>query len=134
MGMRLYVGNIPFSTTEQDLQDLFGTAGQVASVNVVRDMATGRARGFAFVEMATEADAQKAIEQLHDQRFRRPQPDRQRSPAASRAFRRLRRQRSGGGEPSARAPLVGAVSSLAPGGPAGPPGAGTEMVIERVAH
>ena len=63
MGLRLYVGNIPFSTTEQDLQDLFGTAGQVASVNVVRDMATGRARGFAFVEMATEADAQAAITQ-----------------------------------------------------------------------
>jgi RNA recognition motif-containing protein len=65
MGTRLYVGNIPFSTTEQDLQDLFGTAGQVASVNVVRDMATGRARGFAFVEMASDADAQNAITQLH---------------------------------------------------------------------
>jgi cold-inducible RNA-binding protein len=85
MGMRLYVGNIPFSTTEQDLQDLFGTAGQVASVNVVRDMATGRARGFAFVEMATEADAQKAIEQLHERDFggrnltvneARPRPER----------------------------------------------------------
>ena len=69
MGMRLYVGNIPFSTTEQDLQDLFGTAGQVASVNVVRDMATGRARGFAFVEMASDADAQNAIAQLHDKDF-----------------------------------------------------------------
>jgi RNA recognition motif-containing protein len=69
MGLRLYVGNIPFSTTEQDLQDLFGTAGQVASVNVVRDMATGRARGFAFVEMATEADAQNAITQMHGRDF-----------------------------------------------------------------
>ncbi len=69
MGMRLYVGNIPFNTTEQDLQELFGTAGQVASVNVVRDMATGRARGFAFVEMASEADAQKAITELHERDF-----------------------------------------------------------------
>jgi cold-inducible RNA-binding protein len=85
MGTRLYVGNIPFSTTEQDLQDLFAGAGQVASVNVVRDMATGRARGFAFVEMATDADAQKAIEQLHDRSFggrnltvneARPRPER----------------------------------------------------------
>ena len=69
MGLRLYVGNIPFSTTEQDLQDLFGAAGQVASVNVVRDMATGRARGFAFVEMATEADAQAAITQMNGHDF-----------------------------------------------------------------
>jgi cold-inducible RNA-binding protein len=85
MGTRLYVGNIPFSTTEQDLQDLFAAAGQVASVNVVRDMATGRARGFAFVEMASDADAQKAIQQLHDRDFggrnltvneARPRPER----------------------------------------------------------
>jgi len=69
MGQRLYVGNIPFSTTEQDLQELFSGAGQVASVNVVRDMATGRARGFAFVEMASDGDALKAIEQLHDRDF-----------------------------------------------------------------
>jgi cold-inducible RNA-binding protein len=69
MGMRLYVGNLPFSATEQDLQDLFAAAGQVASVNVVRDQATGRARGFAFVEMASEADAQKAINDLHDRDF-----------------------------------------------------------------
>jgi cold-inducible RNA-binding protein len=69
MGLRLYVGNIPFSTTEQVLQVLLGSAGQVASVNVVRDMATGRARGFAFVEMATEADAQNAITQMHGRDF-----------------------------------------------------------------
>lgn len=69
MGMRLYVGNLPFSATEQDLQDLFGGVGQVASVSVVRDQATGRARGFAFVEMASDADAQKAINDLHDRDF-----------------------------------------------------------------
>jgi len=69
MGMRLYVGNLPFSTTEQDLQDLFAAAGPVESVSVVRDMATGRARGFAFVEMATEEGARKAIADLHDHSF-----------------------------------------------------------------
>jgi cold-inducible RNA-binding protein len=69
MGRKLYVGNIPFNSTEQDLQDLFAAAGTVETVNVMRDMATGRARGFAFVEMATDEDAQKAIDQLHDQPF-----------------------------------------------------------------
>ena len=66
MGRKLYVGNLPYSTGEQDLQDLFGKIGAVDSVSVMRDMATGRARGFAFVEMATDADAQKAITELHD--------------------------------------------------------------------
>ena len=69
MSMRLYVGNLPFSAAEQELQDLFGTIGQVTSVHVVRDMATGRARGFAFVEMASDDDARKAIAQLHDRDF-----------------------------------------------------------------
>jgi cold-inducible RNA-binding protein len=69
MGTRLYVGNLPFSTTEQDLQDLFSTAGPVESVSVVRDMATGRARGFAFVEMANEDAARKAIADFHERDF-----------------------------------------------------------------
>ena len=69
MGRKLYVGNLPYETGEQDLQDLFGQAGSVESVSVMRDMATGRARGFAFVEMATDADAQKAIAELHDKAF-----------------------------------------------------------------
>jgi cold-inducible RNA-binding protein len=69
MGRKLYVGNIPYTAGEQDLQELFGACGQVETVSVMRDMATGRARGFAFVEMATDADAQKAIEQLHDKPF-----------------------------------------------------------------
>jgi RNA recognition motif-containing protein len=66
MARKLYVGNLPYDTGEQDLQALFGEAGTVESVSVMRDMATGRARGFAFVEMATEEDAQKAIEQLNN--------------------------------------------------------------------
>lgn len=69
MGRKLYVGNLPFSAGEQDLQELFGQCGQVESVSVMRDAATGRARGFAFVEMATDADAQKAVAELHDKAF-----------------------------------------------------------------
>lgn len=66
MGRRLYVGNLPYTTTEEQLTDLFSRAGQVESVRVMRDMATGRARGFAFVEMASDEDAQKAISEFND--------------------------------------------------------------------
>jgi RNA recognition motif-containing protein len=69
MARKLYVGNLPYTTTEQDLQDLFAGAGTVETVNLMRDMATGRARGFAFVEMATDADAQQAITMLNDRDF-----------------------------------------------------------------
>ena len=65
MGRRLYVGNLPYKTTDEDLTDLFGQAGPVDNVRVMRDQATGRARGFGFVEMATDEGAQKAIEQFH---------------------------------------------------------------------
>ena len=66
MGRRLYVGNLPYSTTEDQLTELFSRAGKVDNVRVMRDMATGRARGFAFVEMASDEDAQKAITELHE--------------------------------------------------------------------
>jgi cold-inducible RNA-binding protein len=66
MARKLYVGNLPYDTNYQDLGALFATAGTVDSVNVMRDMATGRARGFAFVEMATDEDAQKAISMLNE--------------------------------------------------------------------
>ena len=69
MSKKLYVGNIPYETNENDLQALFAEAGAVESVNVVRDRETGRARGFAFVEMATDQDAQAAVTQLHDRAF-----------------------------------------------------------------
>jgi len=65
MARKLYVGNLPYDTGEQDLESLFAAAGTVENVNVMRDMATGRARGFAFVEMATEEEAQNAISQFH---------------------------------------------------------------------
>jgi cold-inducible RNA-binding protein len=85
MSTKLYVGNIPYDTTEQDLESLFAQAGAVQTVNVMRDRDTGRARGFAFVEMASEADAQAAINQLNERPFggrtltvneARPQPAR----------------------------------------------------------
>ncbi|MPY89182.1 MAG: RNA-binding protein [Luteitalea sp.] len=69
MARKLYVGNLPYETGEQDLRELFASAGTVESVSVMRDMATGRARGFAFVEMATDEDAQNAIDQLNNQQF-----------------------------------------------------------------
>jgi RNA recognition motif-containing protein len=65
MSRKLFVGNLPYETMEQDLEVLFGQAGQVETVSVMRDRMTGRARGFAFVEMASDDDAQKAITQLN---------------------------------------------------------------------
>ena len=61
MGRRLYVGNLPYTTGEAELQELFSRAGNVESVRVMRDAATGRARGFAFVEMATDEEAQNCF-------------------------------------------------------------------------
>jgi RNA recognition motif-containing protein len=65
MSRKLFVGNLPFSTSEGELQDLFEQAGAIESVRVMRDMATGRARGFAFVEMQTDEDAQTAIQRFN---------------------------------------------------------------------
>jgi RNA recognition motif-containing protein len=66
MSRKLYVGNLPYQTGETELQELFARAGTVETVNLVRDKATGRARGFAFVEMSTDEEAQKAITELND--------------------------------------------------------------------
>ena len=66
MGRRLYVGNLPYETGENDLQELFARAGTVDNVKLVRDMATGRTRGFAFVEMNTDEEAQRAITELNE--------------------------------------------------------------------
>ena len=65
MSRKLYVGNLPYDTTETVLQDLFERAGTVDKVTVMRDRDTGRARGFAFVEMGTEDEAQTAIGELN---------------------------------------------------------------------
>jgi len=66
MGRKLYVGNLPYSVGEQELQELFERHGAVDSVSVMRDNATGRPRGFAFVEMGTDEGARAAIEQLNE--------------------------------------------------------------------
>jgi cold-inducible RNA-binding protein len=66
MSRKLYVGNLPFETAESELQELFSRSGGVEKVTLVRDMATGRPRGFGFVEMSSDADAQKAISELND--------------------------------------------------------------------
>ena len=64
MGNRLYVGNLPFTTTEIELQDMFAQAGAVTEVLLMQDKFTGKSRGFAFVTMASETDAQNAVSQL----------------------------------------------------------------------
>lgn len=65
MSNKLYVGNLSFRVTSEDLQDHFATAGPVESANVVFDRETGRSRGFGFVEMASEDDANNAIAQFN---------------------------------------------------------------------
>ena len=65
MEVKLYVGNLSYSTTEDDLRTLFTKAGEVASVALIKDRDTGNSKGFAFVEMNTEAEAQKAISTLN---------------------------------------------------------------------
>src|SRR5512137_2216855 len=69
MASKLFVGNLPFTTTENDLQDYFAQAGAVVAVNIMQDRATGRSRGFAFVEMASQEEANKAISMFHQQDF-----------------------------------------------------------------
>ncbi len=66
MSRKLYVGNLPYETGEAELQALFARAGSVERVTVMRDASTGRARGFGFVEMSSDAEAQQAISDLND--------------------------------------------------------------------
>ena len=66
---RLFVGNLAYQTMENDLQDYFSQAGAVTSVHLMLDRATGKSRGFAFVEFATAEEASKAVEQFHNQEF-----------------------------------------------------------------
>jgi RNA recognition motif-containing protein len=63
--MKLYVGNISFNTTNQDLNDIFGAFGTVQSSNIIEDRETGRSRGFGFVEMSSQAEGQAAIAELN---------------------------------------------------------------------
>ena len=65
MGMKLYVGNLPFTTDDNELEELFGKHGEVTSVKVVTDRDTGRSRGFAFVEFANREDGEAAMQGLN---------------------------------------------------------------------
>jgi RNA recognition motif-containing protein len=97
MSRKLYVGNLPFQTTEADLEALFAGAGDVAAVTVMRDRETGRARGFAFVEMASDEGAVEAVSTLNNRPYggrnltvneARPQQPRSGEYGASRGARR----------------------------------------------
>jgi cold-inducible RNA-binding protein len=85
MPAKLFVGNLSFQATEEDLRELFQQAGNVETVRIITDQFTGRPRGFGFVEMATKEEATKAVEMLNGRLFRdrnlvvdeaRPQPQR----------------------------------------------------------
>lgn len=69
MATKLYVGGLPYSTQEDALKNLFAQAGDVTSAVIIMDKMSGRSKGFGFVEMANEADAQKAISMFNDQDF-----------------------------------------------------------------
>ncbi len=65
MGRKLYVGNLPYSATEQTLRETFSQCGTVDSVTMITDRNTGRSKGFGFVEMSSDSEAQKAIQELN---------------------------------------------------------------------
>jgi RNA recognition motif-containing protein len=94
MTQKLYVGNLSYETTESRLRALFGEFGEIESINVITDRETGRPKGFAFVEMASNEAAQKAIAELNgkvvDEREikvdkAKPQTDRRRPPSRGRS-------------------------------------------------
>lgn len=102
MSTKLYVGNLSFHTTELELEDLFKQAGSVKGADLVQDKFTGKSRGFAFVEMSTPEEAQKAIELFHGKdlggraltvNLARPREERPRGDFAGRGPRQNRRPR-----------------------------------------
>lgn len=104
MGNKLYVGNLSFNTTEIAIQDLFSQFGTVSEVLLMQDKFTGRSRGFAFVTMATDAEAQAAVNQAHGRELdgrpltvneARPREDR--PPGGGGGFGGPRRDFRGGG-------------------------------------
>jgi RNA recognition motif-containing protein len=103
MAAKLFVGNLSFQATEEDLRELFAQAGTVETVRIITDQFTGRPRGFGFVEMTTKEEATKAVEMLNGRLFRdrnlvvdeaRPQP--QRGPGGGGGAARDRSARPGG--------------------------------------
>jgi cold-inducible RNA-binding protein len=106
MAAKLFVGNLSFQATEEDLRELFAQAGNVETVRIITDQFTGRPRGFGFVEMATKEEAQKAVEMLNGRLFRdrnlvvdeaRPQPQRGAGGGGPRGDRGPRPGGGGGG-------------------------------------
>jgi len=69
MSNKLYVGGFPYETSEDELKEYFGSAGEVASVSIIIDRISGRSKGFGFVEMSSEEDAKKAIEMFNGKDF-----------------------------------------------------------------
>jgi len=94
METKLYVGNLSYGTTEAELQDLFAQAGEVKSAQVIQDRDTGRSKGFGFVVMGTEDEAQKAINLLNGKEIG--------GRALTVSIARPREERSGGGRDSQR--------------------------------
>lgn len=92
MAKRLYVGNLPYTTNDEDLRSLFGQAGTVESAQVMTERDTGRSRGFGFVEMATDTDAENAIRMFDgytiDGRQLRVNPAMEREERGAGGFRR----------------------------------------------
>jgi len=99
MGNRIYVGNLSYNTTDEELRSAFAAHGEVVSANIMVDRMSGRSRGFGFVEMATEDEAKRAIDALHgtvlDNRTLTVNEAREREPMAPRGGGD--RPRSGGG-------------------------------------
>jgi RNA recognition motif-containing protein len=104
MATKLFVGNLNHNTTENDLQDYFAQSGTVVSVNILQDRSTGRSRGFGFVEMGSDAEAEKAIAAFHHKDFQGRQltvnvarPREERPPSGGRGWRGGRGGGGGGG-------------------------------------
>jgi cold-inducible RNA-binding protein len=104
MSEKLFVGNLSFNTTENDLQDAFAAHGTVIEANLMMDRATGRPRGFAFVTMSTPEEAQKAIAEMHGKQLdgraltvNVARPREERAPGSGGGGRREFRGGGGGG-------------------------------------
>ncbi len=91
MGTKLYVGNLSFKTTDEDLKELFSQAGEIKSVKIITDAYSGQSRGFGFVEMGTDEEAQKAIEMFNGKDYM------QRALTVNEARPQQKREGAGGG-------------------------------------
>ena len=105
MSTKLYVGGLPYETSEDELKDFFAQAGSVASVSIITDRVSGRSKGFGFVEMSSDEEAKKAIEMLNGKEIdgrnitvaeARPQEARPRQGGFNRGFRGGDRRGFGG--------------------------------------